>query len=379
MRAMNEYICLFVIAGILLAIAPSVYADMAQLPTLPSFFSGALTIEGNPAPAGTEVVAKIDGETRGTIAAEEDGKYGSGGQLLVTGDSDDAGKTIRFYVNDVEADQTAVWNMGAVYDLDLAFSGEAVVETNTPTNTVSNTGTTSRSTGSSRRAAPVSESDENIIEFADSAIFKIISDNPADINVISIEGKPSGVSAVDGVVYRYLQIDSTGETSATISFRVEKSWIKANMIKEETLALYRYHDSWQELETARIGEDSTHFSYETQTPGFSIFAIAGEKDVVAEPEETCKIERTKAYDPETLECVEYPSDCDVPSGWLVLSEGERCPVRTETISKEISTESVSAEAPTGLVVGAIPGTALVSLFVLLIAGGYWFSRSRKLK
>lgn len=364
----------------MLAFAPSVYADMVQMPTLPSVFYGALTIDGNPAPVGTEVIAKIGSEIRGTIAAEEDGRYGSDRQLLVTGSSADAGKTIRFYVDDIEADQTAVWNTGAVYNLNLAFSGDVAGETNTG----STTGTTSHSSGSSGRVSPVSESsvsetDENIIEFTDSAIFKITSDNPADINVIQIEGKPSGVSAVDGVVYKFLQIDSTGETSATISFKVEKSWIKANMIKEDTIALYRYSGSWHELDTARTGEDSTHISYETQTPGFSIFAIAGKKDIISEPEVICKTERTKAYDPKTLECVEYPSDCDVPSGWLVLSDREKCPVRTEIITEEISTESVSAAAPTGLLVGAMPGTVLTSLFILLIAGIYGFGRLRKVK
>lgn len=375
MRDMSRYICPLVIAGILLAFAPYVFADMVQMPTLPSVFSGALTIDGNPAPAGTEVIAKIGSEIRAGITTTEDGRYGSDRQLLVTGSSADAGKTIRFYLNDVEADQTAVWNTGAVYDLALAFSAQ----TPAPAITDSSTRTTSRTTGTASRVPYAPETDENILEFTDSAIFKIKSGKPADINVIQIEGKPSGVSAVDGVVYKYLQIDSTGETSATISFRVEKSWIKANMIKEDTLALYRYSGSWQELETVRTGEDSSHISYETQTPGFSIFAIAGKKDIISEPEVICKTERTKAYDPETLECVEYPSDCDVPSGWLVLSDREKCPVRTEIITEEISTESVSAAAPTGLLVGAMPGTALASLFILLIAGIYGFSRLRKLK
>ena len=374
---MRKYTGLLVIAGILFAFASSAYADMAQLPVIPSVFYGALTIDGNPAPAGTEVVAKIGSEIRGTIAAAEDGMYGSYRQLLVTGSSDDAGKTIRFYVNDVEAEQTAVWNMGAVYNLDLAFGGDVAGETNTQTNTGSNTGTTGSSTRTTPKISPVSKSDGNIIEFTDSAIFKIISDNPADINVIQIEGKPSAVSAVEGVVYKYLQIDSTGETPATISFMVEKSWMKANMIKEGTIALYRYGGNWQELETARTGEDSSYIYYETHTPGFSIFAITGEKDVIAEPMETCKTERTKAYDPDTLECVEYPSGCDVPSGWLVLGEEEKCPVRTEIITEEISTESVSAAAPTGLLIGAMPGTVLASLFILLIAGGYWLVKPRK--
>ncbi|WP_292729898.1 hypothetical protein [Methanoculleus sp.] len=96
------------------------------IPTLPCAFQGSVTIDGNPAPAGTTVAALIDGETRGEITTTEIGKYGDymelGDKLVVGGDGEDAGKTIRFTVNGVYAGETATFTAGDGRRLDLSVS-----------------------------------------------------------------------------------------------------------------------------------------------------------------------------------------------------------------------------------------------------------------
>ena len=47
-------------------------------------------------------------------------------------------------------------------------------------------------------------------------------------------------------------------------------------MNENTIKLYRYSSSWQELPTACIGENATHRFYRATTSGFSIFAIVGQ-------------------------------------------------------------------------------------------------------
>jgi len=67
-------------------------------------------------------------------------------------------------------------------------------------------------------------------------------------------------------------------SDATVTFVVEKSWVHKNNIDVSTIFLYRYvNDTWYKLETQKVGEDSHYLYFEAKTPGFSPFAISGEK------------------------------------------------------------------------------------------------------
>ncbi|MBC2706750.1 MAG: PGF-pre-PGF domain-containing protein, partial [ANME-2 cluster archaeon] len=65
---------------------------------------------------------------------------------------------------------------------------------------------------------------------------------------------------------------------ATVVFTVDKSWITENNIDETSIALYRYSDdTWHELVTRKISEDSNSLQFEAETPGFSPFAVTGKE------------------------------------------------------------------------------------------------------
>ncbi len=60
-----------------------------------------------------------------------------------------------------------------------------------------------------------------------------------------------------------------------IGFKVEKSWIAENGIDANDIKLYRYADgTWNALSTSMIVDDGEYVHFESQTPGFSPFAIA---------------------------------------------------------------------------------------------------------
>ncbi len=92
-------------------------------PELPAAFYGFLTINSQPAAVGSVIIAKIDGEERGSITTTESGKYGGprgiDQKLLVSGNNNDRGKIISFVINNLEADQTATWQPGEIFNLDL--------------------------------------------------------------------------------------------------------------------------------------------------------------------------------------------------------------------------------------------------------------------
>jgi hypothetical protein len=104
---------------LLLALA----APAAAVPLLPMEFSGSVTIDGSPAPAGTVVTARINGSDCGSLALTTAGAYGGDAlfdeRLVVCGEDGDAQKTIAFFVDGALAAGTAVYTPGASTRLDL--------------------------------------------------------------------------------------------------------------------------------------------------------------------------------------------------------------------------------------------------------------------
>ena len=84
-----------------------------------------------------------------------------------------------------------------------------------------------------------------------------------------------------GAVFTYLKIESnlqdTNIKQATIKFHVTKEWIKINNIDPNSVALYRWSNGWEKLETKKISEDSNYIHYQAVSPGLSYYAVAGEK------------------------------------------------------------------------------------------------------
>jgi len=107
------------------------------------------------------------------------------------------------------------------------------------------------------------------------------------LNVGVLSGKPENVPAPTVIVARYLEIktQTSGENidHAVIEFKLEKSWITANNIDENTVQLMRYKNGWQPLPTRKIREDVNYVYYSAETPGFSVFAIGGSAQMPTVP------------------------------------------------------------------------------------------------
>jgi len=89
-------------------------------PLFPMCFYGNVTINGEPAPDGTIIFAKIDDVVKGKAIAKN-GKYGepAWNRLIVNGNSKDQGNIIRFYIESVPTKEIANWHSGDVTRLDL--------------------------------------------------------------------------------------------------------------------------------------------------------------------------------------------------------------------------------------------------------------------
>ncbi len=90
-------------------------------PGIPNQFFGTLTINGAAASAGYTVTAKVNGVDSGaSTTTDSQGRYGYSPALMVSGSQ---GDSITFFVNGVQATQTATFQPGGVINLPLTVSG----------------------------------------------------------------------------------------------------------------------------------------------------------------------------------------------------------------------------------------------------------------
>ena len=109
------------------------------------------------------------------------------------------------------------------------------------------------------------------------------------VTVDLLNGRSSLASEIpSGNIYKYFDIwvssvsSSVPEdfSSATISFKVNKTWVMNNNINISSIVLNRYNDSvWTKLPTTLINQDADYLYYIASTPGFSPFAITGDSSI----------------------------------------------------------------------------------------------------
>jgi PGF-pre-PGF domain-containing protein len=91
----------------------------------------------------------------------------------------------------------------------------------------------------------------------------------------------------EGEVYKSFNIwvgnagygDSNSISNATITFKVEKSWLDEKNIDPGFIVLYKYDDKkkeWTEIPAFTTGEDNQYFYFKADVLGYSSFVIAGE-------------------------------------------------------------------------------------------------------
>jgi PGF-pre-PGF domain-containing protein len=115
--------------------------------------------------------------------------------------------------------------------------------------------------------------------------FKSLKNSGKITTVVEVLKSRSSFAKIDapGKVYQNLNIwvGKAGFASANniadskIAFKVKKEWLSNNNVDIKMIRLYRYgSEGWSELPTKIINEDYQYAYFESETPGFSPFAIS---------------------------------------------------------------------------------------------------------
>lgn len=284
--------------------------DKLPINPAPGYYGNVL-VNGQQAPPGTTIIAKIAGEVRGSITTSIPGLYGDNpgpSKLwLISYDNElsPTPATITFYLNEIASQQTGtLTGTGTINRVNLSFiipSGGASA--------------VSSSAGGGGGGVVSSESFENI-DFFESRDADIIAGIPitfrfttpeisvyelvitSNISAGLVSAKiehlksPSRlvVMSSDWTIYKNVNIllgtsgfaVSRNIKEGIIRFRIENDWLSGENIEANKVSMMKWEGNhWISLETKHMRTDDKFAYYETWTNSFSPFVITGEKTVPA--------------------------------------------------------------------------------------------------
>ncbi|MFH0986927.1 MAG: PGF-pre-PGF domain-containing protein, partial [Candidatus Micrarchaeota archaeon] len=197
---------------------------------------------------------------------------------------------------------------------------------------------------------------------------------------------PSTVSSgAQGTVYKYLTFTPTNLAdaavdTATIKFKVEKTWFTTNSLDAATTKLGRYENSaWNYYDTTQYKDaDATYYYFESEVPGFSDFAItAGVEEGCTQ---TCE---TGYYLDEELCTCRPVSECDLICGTDYTLDANTCTctcTKTCDAGYELNSATCTCvEITTGGTAAAQDYTMyiIIAVVVIVIIGGVFFMKGKK--
>lgn len=333
--------------------AGSSVAGAQALP--PAAYYGSLTVDGDPAPAGITVTAEIDGEQRGSLTTGGAGRYGGSGafdpKLTVDGTDDDEGATVRFFVEGEPAG-TATWRSGDVREVALSATDVSVPtpgegsgggsggsggglpvppaeppteqgSSSTPTVTVTRSGDEVDVAVADARAGEELEvridADTSDGIGLDSVAITPRVNGSFTLNASLLASPPAGTPPlpVGGDGIGFLQVDHSIADAeidgVTFRFRASKQRLADAGLDPDAVTLYRLHEGgWSPLATTRVGESTTDYVLEADSPGLSLFGIGGPPGDESTPAESETPVSTSAPDEDESPTTEAQTDGSGP-------------------------------------------------------------------
>ena len=294
---------IFILAMAVLLIAGiAEAADQMPLNPAPGYY-GTITVNGQPAPSGTAITAKIGTDVRGSITTSSSGIYGDDpgpSKLWITGFSNEIGSTVTFFVSGVAAPQTGTLTKeGTLNRVDLTFS--------VPTVSSGNRDGSGGGGGGISSAEPSENIELSEIRDADlvagvPVTFRFTSPELVVYELVITANVSAGMtsarveqlkdisklvtSSPPGNIHKNLNIwlGTSGFSvpenirEGIVRFRVKNSWISDEKIDDGSITMMRWDGSrWISLKTNLVSTDDNYIYYEAFTNSFSPFTITGMK------------------------------------------------------------------------------------------------------
>lgn len=297
------------VVGLVLATLAGVPAVAVadDTPAVPASYYGSVTVDGEPAPVGTEIDAVVDGDVQDTITVEEAGQYGGPGpfdEKLVVDDAE-AGDTVEFQIDGEPAEETVEWEPGDVREVDLTFEASATEDEENGDDEPGAPGGGAPGNGGqdggdpgedppadtdpaepAANATAAIDTDPDATEaqatFEDTPVEAVTFEEAVGANetatVTERDEPPADAGTPPGAELTMVTIDvpdTLTDTAASITTTVTDEELEAVDATPTEVQLYhQVEETWQPLETTVVEERDDGAVLEAVTEGFSTFAVS---------------------------------------------------------------------------------------------------------
>ncbi|MDO8728076.1 MAG: PGF-pre-PGF domain-containing protein [Candidatus Methanoperedens sp.] len=340
------FILIMVLTIILTSGMVSAQTELPMNP--PPGYYGNVIVNGQQAPPGTTIIAKIGGEVRGSITTSSSGLYGDNpgpSKLWLTGYNNEltpTPATVTFYVGDIASQQTStLTGAGTINRVDLSF----IIPSGGGPGRTSDGGGGGSGGGGVVSAEPFENIDFFETRDADliagiPVIFKFTTPQITVYELVITANLSAGLTSAKieqlkgtsklvtspppGTIYKNLNIwlGTSGFAvprnirEGIIRFRIDNSWLSSENIDASKVSIMKWDGSqWISLKTRLVRTDVNFAYYEGLTNSFSPFAISGVK-TVATPVVTPTANATAVASPTAVPLAAIP-----PSNlnWILIA------------------------------------------------------------
>ena len=266
-------------------------AAAEEIPPFPVQVWGTVTINGDTAPAGSIITAKIGDKVLQSFIISEAGKMGEGGtfgdKFVLTAASDDVNNVITFWMGTTQAKETIVFTPGDARELTLTFESSAGTAVPTQTSTTNPTVSATPAQNTNKVVTPVTD------QITDISSVMLQSRNnaeniPSNIQIVVSQAADTTPMPPANQYITHQTMEITVENapasgvSGTLVFTIQRS----SVAKPANVVMLHYENGvWSKLPTSLVSlsSDGNSITYTAETPSFSPFAIV---ELVTEPAQT---------------------------------------------------------------------------------------------
>jgi PGF-pre-PGF domain-containing protein len=126
-------------------------------------------------------------------------------------------------------------------------------------------------------------------DFIISSVTMQSSSSASGVSVAIKKINSANIPQPPGTLYNYVRIDATNTRNVNyieVTFDVERQWLDSNGFAPGEVRMLRYVYDWEEMPTFPISENATHHRFRSVLPGFSVFAVVGNRIDGTLPETT---------------------------------------------------------------------------------------------
>jgi PGF-pre-PGF domain-containing protein len=143
-----------------------------------------------------------------------------------------------------------------------------------------------------------------------------------DVSISIKKINSANIPTPPGTIYNFVRIDAINADNLSYietEFDVPRSWMDENQFSVDHIRLLRYSTSWERMPTYYVSDNSAFYRFKAVLPGFSVFAVVGEREIINQTQQETKENITKKEEGPLSPLVSSKSEFSLPMQFFIIS------------------------------------------------------------